>query len=600
MVKFGGNWTAQRLGVLGALVLTLLLGASAATAYRRFDAGIRQTTIRHLGGVVRATQSSLEYWFQIQVHEARLLADDSLVKKATQELVGAPGEMLSSGVHPAQCAFRQYLRPILDRRGELDGLIVDEEGRILAAVREGGASTGVFGSDEHRKRIVRVFAGHPQFAPPLASNQTSQRAIGIMVPIRPDDERIVAVLVLQADVRGKFSSLTHSGRFGNTVEIYAFDEQGRALTDDRFGGLDIQPQNGSAATPTSTRQLTQLTQAISHKRSGDNASGYVSTLGQRVLGSWAYSHELGIGVGVEIAEDEALSANRAMRYLLFGGLAGVVGLLAALTMVAVRHRVRIQQLINESNAKLEERVAERTRELSSANGRLALEVNERRTSESRLRAVQAMLEETTEKYARLSQIDPLTELANRRRFDEFLEREWRRCIRNRSEMSLLLLDFDYFKLFNDTYGHSAGDECLRAVAEVLSAAARRPGDLAARIGGEEFAVVLCDTGCEGAMRVARQIHAWIEDLAIEHDTTQVMGVDNVTVSIGIANMQPELTSTPSVLVYHADEALYAAKQDGRNCVRIYEVGTNHGPEDDETFTRTKGLKAHELVRRNHR
>lgn len=597
MFKVGGNWTAQRVGASVALGLTLLLGAAAAEVYSRLDAGVRQATVRNLAGIVRITQSSLEYWFRTQVGEAEWLADDSRVQASTLELLATRRELLTVGMHPAQLAFRQHLRPIVERRGELDALIVDREGRILVSVRERSTATGILAS-QYRDKLDRAFSGIPQFAPPLVSNAVVPRSLGIMVPVRAEDGRIVAVLVLQADPRGQFTSLTHSGRLGSTAGVYAFDEQGRALTDDGFTATAT-AENARVA-PTRNRQLAQLEPAVVDKRPGYSVKGYLNSYGQRVLGAWAYSSELDIGIRAEIAEEVALAEHRVLVYLLFSGLVGIAGLGASLIMTIVRHRARIRQLISESDAKIEQRVAERTLELSSANGRLALEINERRTSESRLRAVQALLEETTEKYARLSQIDPLTELANRRRFDEFLEREWRRCIRNRTEMSLLLLDFDYFKLFNDTYGHSAGDECLRAVAEVLSAAARRPGDLAARIGGEEFAVVLCDTGSEGALRVARQIHAWIEDLAIEHDTTQVVGVDNVTVSIGVASMQPELTSSPSVLVCHADEALYAAKQDGRNCVRVYEVGTSDGSEEDETFTRTKGLKAHEPLRRNHR
>jgi diguanylate cyclase (GGDEF)-like protein len=447
--------------------------------------------------------------------------------------------------------------------------------------------------------------------------------LAILAPIRASDETVIAVLAIQIDSRQQFSDLAHSGRFGDSAELYAFDEQGRLLTDTRFDnelrrfgllrrsaprktflhlrdpGFQLSGAPGEIK-QSETWPLTRMAEAATRQHRGHDGSGYRNFLGRRVLGSWLFNHELGIGLGIEIAEDEALSGYRTLSRLAMVAfcLVTCLGLVVAAGFVAYRRRIR--RITEDTNATLEQRVVERTRELASANGRLAMEVNERRSSESRLRAVQAMLEETTEKYARLSQIDPLTELANRRRFDEFLEREWRRSIRNNSQISLLWIDVDYFKLFNDTYGHGAGDECLRSVAEVLSAAARRPGDLAARVGGEEFAIVLCDTGTEGALRVARQIHAWIEDLAIEHDTTQVIGVDNVTVSIGVASTQPELTSSPSVLVYHADEALYAAKHAGRNCIRTYESSMTDAVDYDDTQTRIKSLRSHELSTRNYR
>lgn len=623
MVKFGGNWTAQHRGVLLVFGLVLLLtAATGAAVHRRLDAAIRQATVRQLEAAVRSTRSSLEFWYQSHVRYAQAIAAETAVRELSLELIAAPRETLALGVHPAQWAFREQVRPGIERNGLLDALVLDAEGVVLASTRDGLAGTYLVGLEEHQGRLASAFAGQAQFLPPLAAEHASPYALSVTVPIRASDERIAAVLLLQVDSRVQFSGLVHAGRLGNALETFVFDEQGRTLTDTvhdaalREAGAIVEVgrsrvlaqlrdpgvallKGQRSLTTREEWSLTQLAQSALRRQSGSDTSGYRNVLGQQVLGAWAYSQELGLGMGAEISESDALATYQPMRHVFLGALVAVVGLFAALLFEAARHRARLQRLSDDADARLEARVAERTRELASANGRLALEVNERRSSESRLRAVQAMLEETTEKYARLSQIDPLTELANRRRFDEFLEREWRRCIRNRSQMSLLLLDFDYFKLFNDTYGHSAGDECLRAVAEVLSAAARRPGDLAARIGGEEFAVVLCDTGSEGALRVARQIHAWIEDLAIEHDTTQVIGVDNVTVSIGVASMQPELTSNPSALVYHADEALYAAKEDGRNCIRAYEVGLSDVPEHDETFTRTKSLRSHDLVRRSH-
>jgi diguanylate cyclase (GGDEF)-like protein len=317
--------------------------------------------------------------------------------------------------------------------------------------------------------------------------------------------------------------------------------------------------------------------------------------------------------GVVIATELAVLAPQAVAASFSGsshvggvGNWGTVGLLLLLGVglgfaVAAIRRLRLEkyqleQRLAAATRMLEHGPSERIRALTRANERLAAEVEELRASESRLRSVQVTLEETTEKYARLSAIDPLTNLANRRKFDEFLEREWRRGIRHKLPLSLVLVDVDYFKLFNDTYGHGAGDDCLREVAEVIASAARRPGDLAARIGGEEFTVLLCDTGTEGAMAVAAQIQARIEQLAIEHETTRVPNTDIVTVSIGVVSMLPAPMIGPSVLAYRADEALYSAKQDGRNCIRSYDdiAGDRRS---SSTMSAAPSLRVHESLGR---
>jgi diguanylate cyclase (GGDEF)-like protein len=163
--------------------------------------------------------------------------------------------------------------------------------------------------------------------------------------------------------------------------------------------------------------------------------------------------------------------------------------------------------------------------------------------------------------------DGLTGLANRRRFDEVLASEWARSIRLGTALSLLMIDVDRFKLYNDRYGHQQGDLCLKTISDVIKGAVRRPGDLAARYGGEEIVVVLPETGEAGAREVAESIRRAVEDAAIPH-------MDNVpwrlaTASIGVATLHPSPSdTTPGTLVSDADEALYHAKASGRNRVSV--------------------------------
>jgi diguanylate cyclase (GGDEF)-like protein len=163
--------------------------------------------------------------------------------------------------------------------------------------------------------------------------------------------------------------------------------------------------------------------------------------------------------------------------------------------------------------------------------------------------------------------DGLTGIANRRTFDEHVDRVWAQAVREGMPLTLLLIDIDHFKAYNDRFGHQAGDECLRRVAWSLSENARRPLDIAARYGGEEFALVLYDGTRQHAELVARQIQAGIEALDIPNPTPSSSD-KRLTVSIGIACVIPTSTRSQYGFIQLADEALYEAKERGRNCIVI--------------------------------
>jgi diguanylate cyclase (GGDEF)-like protein len=170
---------------------------------------------------------------------------------------------------------------------------------------------------------------------------------------------------------------------------------------------------------------------------------------------------------------------------------------------------------------------------------------------------------------KLSRQDGLTGIANRRYFDSYLLTEVRRGAREKAPVSLILSDVDHFKAFNDCYGHQAGDDCLRRVAAALSSAGRRPADLAARYGGEEFAMVLPGTALEGAVDVAKAVSRVIGGLAIPHARSAVDS--SVTLSQGIVSLIPDKETTCEHLIEHADQALYQAKQQGRNRYVVFGV-----------------------------
>ncbi|MBD1840152.1 diguanylate cyclase [Coleofasciculus sp. FACHB-501] len=172
------------------------------------------------------------------------------------------------------------------------------------------------------------------------------------------------------------------------------------------------------------------------------------------------------------------------------------------------------------------------------------------------------LEEANQELQRLAVLDGLTQVANRRCFDQYLNSEWQRLVREQAPLSLILGDIDFFKLYNDTYGHQAGDECLKAVASAIRRAVKRSTDLVARYGGEEFAIILPYTVVEGAIRVAEQIRAEVKALAIAHVNSQAS--QQISLSLGIASVVPTLESSPAMLISAADTALYQAKAAGRD------------------------------------
>ncbi|WOD38913.1 diguanylate cyclase domain-containing protein [Nodosilinea sp. E11] len=195
---------------------------------------------------------------------------------------------------------------------------------------------------------------------------------------------------------------------------------------------------------------------------------------------------------------------------------------------------------------------------------LQIEIAKRQQTELALQEKNQQLQEANYKLELLANLDGLTQIANRRRFDDYLTLEWQRHQREQNSLALLLIDIDYFKRYNDRHGHQVGDTCLIQVAQAIAKVPQRPTDLVARYGGEEFAVVLSNTFREGALRVAVAIQRAIAALEIPHGDSDIS--DDITLSIGVASLVPAWGQTPETIIAKADTALYTAKKQGRNQV----------------------------------
>jgi diguanylate cyclase (GGDEF)-like protein len=249
--------------------------------------------------------------------------------------------------------------------------------------------------------------------------------------------------------------------------------------------------------------------------------------------------------------------------------AGILIALALFVLAAAVCTWRLQTRILSRTRELERELAERSRlETEFAAAQAALEDRVRRrtqaleTRNEELAQLRLTLETANQRLKRLVGVDALTGIANRRHFDRSLDRELRRARRDAQPLSLIFLDLDEFKSYNDTYGHSRGDQVLRRVAQTLDETFRRGGDFVARYGGEEFAVVLPGVDARRAALYAERLRRRIWRLAIPYGACA--GTDRVTISGGVATVSPTMIATPDQLLLAADKALYRAKCLGRN------------------------------------
>lgn len=235
------------------------------------------------------------------------------------------------------------------------------------------------------------------------------------------------------------------------------------------------------------------------------------------------------------------------------------------------------QKLEDMNINLEQKVVERTEQLISNNEILEKEIKGRKRTESILKikyteliGMKKKLQETNMQLESLSNLDPMTGIANRRCLERFLDKQWKAPISRETPLSAIMIDIDFFKKFNDTYGHLAGDECIRQVAKSLSNSVTNDKDFVARYGGEEFIAVLPNADKLYAYNLAQQIRKNIERLHIPHTTSGIS--EYVTVSIGVATIVQKNRYLQGDLIKTSDEALYKAKETGRNRVIVMEHG----------------------------
>jgi diguanylate cyclase (GGDEF)-like protein/PAS domain S-box-containing protein len=408
----------------------------------------------------------------------------------------------------------------------------DRNGRLLAANARYAAITGL----------------PPQLVRPGVAYLDLLRWLAEHGHYGPGDPAALAQRRLSTNGAGRLRHLARTRPDGRSIEVTGRPLLGGGWVNTCTDVTErVERERQLARSEAGFRLLTEHSGDVVARVGLDGGFAYVSPAALHVLG-WAPEALTGRALlDLVEAEDRAWVASS------WAALAA--GQTEESTITFRTHRADDSEAWVEAHARLR-------RDDAGAPAEVVLamrDATDRKAAESQLLAAYEQMEA-------MAQTDGLTGLANRRRFDELLEREWRRAAREGAPLALVLVDADRFKLYNDHYGHAAGDECLRRVALAVAGAARRPGDLAARYGGEEFALLLPGADLLGAIEIAERLRRDLQAQAMEHSANPPGNI--VTISLGVACVAPKQhhAPDPDALLRSADQALYAAKAGGRNRV----------------------------------
>ncbi len=495
--------------------------------------------------------------------------------------------------------FQQFISQFTTSMSARSFALVAADGDIIASLEQDPSDRRALThlQQHHAIHLSRAFEGEsliiPSFridnASDYGNNNTeepnSAPVLYLASPVyRSDNHRqqipgtaakVHAVLLARINTLGPFSRLLQLSRIGASGEVYAFDKQGFFVSASRFfeqlqgvglvnqdkeailslrvgdPGKNLLKTKSTQALKNPQQPLTLMAQSATQGQRDANTQGYRDYRGVEVVGVWLWDDELGMGLAAEMDATEALEPYFSTRYALIS-ISATTTLMALLLLEIILYLKRkASRTAANAREKLEQEVEQRTAELMQ---------------------VKQELETANQHLLETASTDSLTGLANRRHYDSHISYSWEHCQRNKLPLSLLVLDVDYFKYYNDHYGHQQGDACLERIADSLKqlSCAKRATDLVARYGGEEFVIVLSGADGKHAMRTAQEVQQAIAALAIPHQQTPDPDKTIVSVSIGIITELPPIHMTPAGLFKGADQALYQAKANGRNCIFVAE------------------------------
>ena len=581
---------AHRIITLGIIIgFIFMLGTVGSVGLGKIEQQSRLQARHSLQSVLNATHKTMYVWLEHRLKSLHRVANSEVIIQLTQAQLAYPKEANILKNSDELRAIRNYIGPVMKEYGDLGMFIISPDMISIASMRDANIGSTNIIAQKRPSILSLVFAGEAHFIPPITSDVLlkdhtgrlvkNQPTMFIAAPIKDSNDKVIAALTLRLDPSKDFSKIMQLSRIGETGETYAIDEAGTLISESRFDNqlrasgllgpnqhamLTIQVRdpgvNFSLNEPhhvfSQDKPLTQMAQQASSGYAGFNTNGYRDYRGIEVFGAWLWDEDLGFAMATEMDASEALQPFHATRTVIVSififTLVLVTLLLFLLEKVERKNKKNLLLLYSQ----LEHRVRERTVALEDAKVKLSIANRE--------------LQE-------LATIDSLTGLSNRRYLDDFLDKEWNRCMRECRSLSLIMFDIDYFKLYNDHYGHLAGDECLQKIGLMLKSERilSRPGDLIARYGGEEFAIVLSNTNLEDAIFIMNKLMAAINNAALPHQGSLVADCKQVTISAGVACVVPAKPLKPNDLIEQADLALYNAKNNGRN---QYQLAPNTGPE----------------------
>ncbi len=553
--------------VCGAIVIFIsLISIFVSLAINRIENDSRENIHKSLKTVLETTQGALHLWIEEQLKVVSYVAADKEINKLTNKLLQEyqnNNDLLNSkSVNKIQTLMAN--KYIIDH---YKGFSIIANNRITLSSMQNEDIYAENIINIHRKYYLdRVFSGETIFIPTILSTKSiittkgrqtiNLSTIYIAAPIMDNSNKVIAAITLSLNPMKDFTRIMKLGRVGITGESYAFDKRGFLLTKSRFNedlrnagelskddismmtvritdpGVNLKKQP-SLARARSKRPLTLMAEKAMSGNFLEHLEPYRDYRGVKVFGVWLWDKVLDVGITTEVDANEAFLPHEKTKRTIYIVLFFIILLSVGLMMLFFLMKTKESKLLNQHQQHLEGLVKERTIALEQANKTLK----------------------------NLSETDPLTQIANRRSYDKQLSLAILSAKRTKHPLSLLVLDIDFFKAFNDHYGHDAGDGALKCVAQHIATTLPRATDFIARYGGEEFVVILPYTDIDGAYSVAKRIRLKIELGAIKHEFSGVC--DFITVSIGIAELTPSL-SQDGELFKAADKALYEAKDRGRN------------------------------------
>jgi len=574
------------LSISGIFIITTVLITW--VALTKIEQQTKLNSKEALQTVLEATQGALNIWISQRKYDIQKLTSLPEIRELTKALLKEPIDSASLIASPHQTKLRHFMSQRLHELSDRGFFVINPDMINIASTRNDNLGIKNLIHLQRPEYMKRLLQGETVFIPtiksdvPLNNKQghltSDVHTIFIGSPVRDAYGKVIAIFVIRMDPFIHFIRITQIGRLGKTGETYAFDKQAYLLTESRFdkqlgririiepdkkGILTIRIENpgenllsdldSNKVLP--KKKLTLMAHSAIAGHTGYNIDGYKDYRGVEVFGAWLWDEKMGFGLTTEIDKDEALQPFYATRLIIITVLTATVALSFTLIIILINVRKQSEQSLKKAYNELELQVDKRTYQLKKTQDELQL---------------------TNEKLSILATIDPLTNLANRRSFDQHYKNEWSRCKRNHQPLSILMLDIDYFKAYNDHYGHPAGDKCLKKIALILTGihTTSRPGDIVARYGGEEFIILLSGTTNKQAIEIANHISTSIHKENIKHETNNIDSIDIITASIGVATESDWIEATPETLVSMADKALYEAKKQGRNRAVVFRNKTD--------------------------